>query len=183
LIKRVDICLGVNNYVVWGLIFNVAKIPGRFLHTQRLFDFVPIIVAGLNFLILFWFALRFIQREKIYARLSSAIAHGEENSWSYIFKFYGHSIDAIALSLLISPSAWEHHYVIAIPIALWAIMTRGFYQSWLVGAGIFLAFCVPTFEIFPLSFHRLVGLLALVYVTKPAFVQSYFLKKSYACVK
>ena len=160
------------NNGIWSLFFNLAKIPSRFLHTDLLFNAVPIVVTGLNLLILIWFILRFIQREQIYIKLVKM--QNEVASWNNIFRSYGHSIDAIALSLLISPSVWEHHYVIAIPISIWAITISKYNNLWLSLIGTFLIFCIPTFEIFPLSFHRLLGLLLLVYLTAPNHTICYF---------
>jgi Glycosyltransferase family 87 len=160
------------NNSLYSLVFNLAKIPNRFTHTNWLFNTVPIIVAGLNILILAWFISRFIKREQIYARLLK-LQH-KFNLKNSIFRDYGHSIDAIALSLLISPSVWEHHYVLAIPISIWAIITCSRDDLRLVSIGTFLVFCVPIFEIFPLSFHRLAGLLIVVYLTAPAKIQEYF---------
>jgi Glycosyltransferase family 87 len=165
------------NNGLWSLIVNLVKIPGRFLPSDVFFNLVPLVVAAVTLLIFVWFVGRAIQREKMYACMGGAIIQGESHAWNYMFRFYGHSIDAIALSLLCSPSVWEHHYVIALPVALWAIVTRRYSQPWLAVLGTFLIFCIPTFEIFPLSFHRLTGLLILVYTTAPAMVQPYFVKQ------
>jgi hypothetical protein len=164
------------NNGLWSLTFNLVKIPTRLLNENVVLNAVPIIVMGLSCLILAWFILRLVKREQIYSKLVKT-SHPEREAWNNIFRFYGHASDAIALSLLISPSVWEHHYVIALPVALWAIATRRFDAPRLVGIGIFLIFCVPTFEIFPLSFHKLAGLLILVSVTSPSTVQDYFLSQ------
>jgi hypothetical protein len=82
-------------------------------------------------------------------------------------------MDAIALSLLVSPSAWEHHYVLAIPVALWAIVTRRFDKPWQTGIGAFLIFALPTSNIFPLSYNRLAGLFVLFHLTNPADLSHY----------
>ena len=132
------------------------------------------VIIALNILIVAWFSLRVLKREKAYSELVKA-SDSSRSSWNEIYRLYGHSIDAIALGLLISPSVWEHHYVIAIPIALWAIVTRRWDRPWLVGVGTFLIFCLPTFDVFPLSHHRMIGLLILVYATSPNFLQQYFL--------
>lgn len=76
-------------------------------------------------------------------------------------------IYSISLMLLITPIAWEHHYVIAIPIFLFGLK---FYkiinlQHYLI-CGI-LMFVIPTFDIFPLSYHRIFGLLLFLYLLNP----------------
>ncbi len=73
----------------------------------------------------------------------------------------------VAIGLLISPSVWEHHYVLAIPIAIWAVATQGYDRPWQVSIGTFLIFCLPTFDVFPFSFHRITGLLMLLDATSP----------------
>jgi hypothetical protein len=77
-------------------------------------------------------------------------------------------MDALALGLMTSPVVWEHHYVLAIPLVIWAFATQGMARPWQVGIGAFLIFAIPTFDVFPLSYHRILGLLFLVHITWPA---------------
>ena len=163
------------NNGIWSLVYNSAKIPVRFLGSDAILDFVPIVVTILNLLIFTWFVIRAIKREKACFKLSKIADHSRKHSWSDTFRSHGHSVDAVAFSLLISPSVWEHHYVLAMPIAVWAIATRRLERPWLTSMGVFLIFCIPTFEIFPLSFHRLFGLLVLIFLTEPESVQNYFM--------
>jgi hypothetical protein len=67
----------------------------------------------------------------------------------------------------VSPSVWEHHYVLALPLALWAVALRGRDRPGLVALGIFLMLCMPTFDLYPLSLHRLAGMLMLLGLTPP----------------
>ena len=76
-----------------------------------------------------------------------------------------HGADALAFALLVSPSVWEHHYVMALPLALWAVALRGVERPGLVALGIFLMLGMPTFDLFPLSLHRLAGMLLLLALT------------------
>ena len=76
-----------------------------------------------------------------------------------------HGSDALAFALLVSPSVWEHHYVLALPLALWAVALRGRERPGLVALGIFLMLCMPTFDLYPLSLHRLAGMLLLLALT------------------
>ncbi|NJN79927.1 MAG: hypothetical protein HC797_05325 [Anaerolineales bacterium] len=39
------------------------------------------------------------------------------------FKITGHLLDFSVISLLIAPSAWEHHYVLVIPLAIWVLQS------------------------------------------------------------
>lgn len=163
------------NNSINSVIYNFFKIPNKLNNTS--FDIVPIIVTLITLGILVWFAIRFIQREKIYKELGQYVIAESTDSWDEAFRFYGHSMDAIALGLLISPSVYEHHYIVAIPVALWAIITRRSDKPIPVAIAIFLVFCVPTFDIFPISFHRLIGLIMIVYFTNPDSIKNYFLQQ------
>ena len=65
---------------------------------------------------------------------------------------------ALAWVLLAAPVVWEHHYVLAIPLLLWAAAGWGRRHAVALGAAALLCFAVPTFDVFPWSYHRLVGL-------------------------
>jgi hypothetical protein len=73
-----------------------------------------------------------------------------------------HGADALAFALLVSPSVWEHHYVMALPLALCAVALRGRARAGLVALGVFGMLGMPTFDLYPLSLHRLAGLLLLL---------------------
>lgn len=168
-----------NNYrnsSIRSFVYNLFKIPATLTH-HSYFNLVPAIVAVINLLILVWFVVRIIKREKGYRELKKYSSSGTGQLPNHLFILYGHSIDAIALGLLISPSVWEHHYVIAIPIALWAIVTGRWERRKLTGVGTFLIFCLPTFDFFPLGHCRMIGLLILIYATSPNLVQQYFLRE------
>lgn len=65
----------------------------------------------------------------------------------------------IAMCLL-SPLLWEHHWVwAALPCALLLIAAIDEGRGWVASVGVCLIFFVPTFDAFPFSYHRLVGLL------------------------
>ena len=134
-------------------------------------------IAAMNLLIVAWFIVRVVKREKAYSELVKA-SNPSRSSWNETYRSYGGAIDAIALGLMVSPSVWEHHYVLAIPIALWAIVLRRHDRLWLTGIGVFLIFCLPTFDVFPLSHHRMMGLLILIYLTSPASVEKYLSRLS-----
>ena len=55
--------------------------------------------------------------------------------------------------------------MLALPLALVAVALRGRERPGLVALGIFLAFGMPTFDLFPLSLHRLAGMLMLLALT------------------
>jgi hypothetical protein len=71
---------------------------------------------------------------------------------------------SLALMLLLSPVAWEHHYVWALPLSVLSLATFGRQQPARVGIAVLLMFGLPTFDVFPLSYHRLAGLLILLHL-------------------
>lgn len=78
-----------------------------------------------------------------------------------------HGADALAFALLASPSVWEHHYVMALPLALVAVVAQGVARPGLVTLGVFLALAMPTFDVFPIGYHRMAGLILLLALTAP----------------
>lgn len=105
-----------------------------------------------------FFAWRFFLRENAF-RLS------ETSPKSRLLHSYGHQTDTLAVMLLVSPLVWEHHFVLAIPLALWAILSN---QNALPAAAwSAVLFFPPTFDVLPFSFHRVLALIALVWLTQP----------------
>ncbi len=76
----------------------------------------------------------------------------------------GHFWDCIALMLLISPLLWEHHFVHCIPLLLAAFFTSPAYNGrmWLIS--LIFIHLLPTFDVFPFSYHRMAGLIILLYI-------------------
>lgn len=112
-----------------------------------------------------WVALRFIKREKSFAAIKSADA--DDNELARTARFSGQAADILALALMVSPLVWEHHYVLAVPVILWAIISQHRRNIWLIGLGSLLILLPPTFNIWPFSYHRLAGLLMLLAATSP----------------
>ncbi|MCE5322992.1 DUF2029 domain-containing protein [bacterium] len=82
-------------------------------------------------------------------------------------RFTGHAVDLLALALVLSPLVWEHHYVLAVPVILWAIICQHRRRPWLVGLGSMLILLPPSFDVWPFSFHRIVGLAMLIVSSLP----------------
>ena len=114
-----------------------------------------------------WFAGRFYRREKIFK--SGALTINAENyeSWDDVYRMNGHFMDAVAFTLLAMPMVWEHHYVLAMPIVIWAAALLGQRQPWRVALAAALIFAIPTFDVFPLSYHRFAALIYLMLLTSP----------------
>ena len=107
-----------------------------------------------------WYLARAVQRERS-ARADAA--HAEPGV--RLRRLAIHGADALAFALLVSPSVWEHHYVMALPLALWAVAASGRSRPEAVSLGVFLMLCMPTFDLYPLSLHRLAGMLLLLALT------------------
>jgi hypothetical protein len=75
--------------------------------------------------------------------------------------------DALAFSLLISQSVWEHHFLLALPVAILAVETRWRERPLAVAVSLFLVLGMPTFDLYPLGYHRLAGLIGLLVLTRP----------------
>jgi len=121
---------------------------------------IPPLVISITLAVLAWIALRFYQREKIYRGLPSGPA-------AETYRNFGNLIDFSSLALLVTPSAWDHHFVIALPLALWAIALRGTDKPGWLGIAIASIFMLPPVDIFPFSYLRMFGVVALLLLTTP----------------
>jgi len=119
----------------------------------------PVVII-ITLAVLTWIALRFYQREKIYQSLLSGPA-------AETYRNFGNLIDFSSLALLVTPSAWDHHFVIALPLALWAIALRAKDKPGWLGIAIACIFVLPPVDIFPFSYLRMFGVVALLLLTAP----------------
>lgn len=115
--------------------------------------------------ILGWIALRFMQREAFFVQSVDRVINLPLKHETY--RNMGHLIDFSVLSLLVAPSAWEHHYVIAMPLAIWTFAFCRKESSWLLPIGLILVFAMPVFNIFPFSYLRTAGLIILLALASP----------------
>lgn len=111
---------------------------------------------------------RFIQRER---QTMTTAWPPDQSLTPQTLTMMGHSMDAIALGLLLAPVVWEHHYLLALPLVIWALASQTKMEQlrW-VFLSAFLIFVLPTFDMFPLSYHRLAGLLLLLATLPPVTV-------------
>ncbi len=119
------------------------------------------ILAGAGII---YFTFRYWQREK------GASSKAE--------RLPAHLIDMLALTIWISPITWEHHYLMAIPLLIWAFtnlpggvdLLNGTSLNnqglWLVASAV-LMLVIPTFDLFFFSYHRLAGLIIWIVITHP----------------
>lgn len=123
------------------------------------------------------YLVRFFQRERRSAPLDQ---QGNNQREQRNLAAMGHMIDAIVLGLLISPVVWEHHYLLALPVVIWALANQDVTaRLGLVGVSAFLIFVIPTFDIFPFSYHRLAGLLLLAATLPPMVVTPWSALRAY----
>lgn len=70
------------------------------------------------------------------------------------------SLTVVAM-LLLSPMVWAHHYILVVPALIYALATVSPKRYTVVGISALLMLLIPTFDLYPLSYHRLAGLLLL----------------------
>lgn len=139
---------------------------GSYTVNEPLVRQIVLVIIGLCGLVYLW---RFFQRERQTGNPGGQADGSPINQRA--LTDLAHSMDAIAFGLLISPVVWEHHYLLALPLVIWALANqRNGERLWLVALSAFLIFVLPTFDIFPLSYHRLAGLLLLIATLPPATV-------------
>jgi hypothetical protein len=167
----------LRNVGVRGVVYQSGQLTERLLGLDpgALTSYVDPAVALVTVGIAVWFAVRFLQRERIYRRLAGRPAAELDGGRLEQFRWYGHTMDAAGLSLLVSPLVWEHHFVVAVPLILWAVAIRGREQAVPIGVAAFLILVMPTFGLYPLVYHRLAGLLLLLRLTEPAAVAASWL--------
>ncbi|MGH0028995.1 MAG: glycosyltransferase 87 family protein [Myxococcota bacterium] len=112
-----------------------------------------------------WLLARLVLRERVRRSLEAAADEARV--------FAGHTADVLAFGLLLSPSVWEHHFVMALPLAILAIGERGRDRGVAVFAAVFAMLWMPTFDVFLLGHHRLAGMLVLLALTSPRRVPRY----------
>lgn len=132
-----------------------VPIVGNVLHPA-----VAPMVYLLDTLVVLIFGMRFVSRQRRYAGVP-------RNSDPDRMRMAGHAMDALAAMLLLSPMVWEHHFVLALPLCIWAIVTQGSRKPVTIGLATALIFLVPAFDLYPFSYSRLLGLCMLLRCTAP----------------
>jgi alpha-1,2-mannosyltransferase len=124
----------------------------------------PFVVWGVRIGVLgfaLWAGQRLFERERMRRERAGDVAFDARC-------LAAHAADALAFGLLVSPSVWEHHYVMALPLAILAVALLGRDRPLGVAAGLFAMLAMPTFDVFPLGYHRLVGMLWLLWLAAPS---------------
>lgn len=151
---------------IHGVVYNLFHIPtwgfGLLIPPIAVeFTTVALTVASVG-----WFVMRFFARENT---LSGESLHGCLTVDRQTFRHDAHAVDAVALSLIAAPSVWEHHYLLVIPIIIFAVAHWGRTRAVSLSIAYLLIFALPVFDVFVLSYHRLAGLLLLIWIvgTRP----------------
>lgn len=80
--------------------------------------------------------------------------------------------DALAFSLLISQSVWEHHYLFVLPLLLLVLAAgRPPGRERTLALAALMTIGLPTIDLFPISHHRMLGLLIALVATAPRSVE------------
>lgn len=136
-----------------SVVFNTLRTMQLGLDRELTQTIGTVVVFILTLLVALWLLYRFWQRE--------------QGSLTREMQMIGHSLDGLAFVLIAAPITWEHHYVLALPLLVWGFAQRGREAFWWMVAAAFLMVGIPTFDVFPLSFHQLAGLLLWLYLTSP----------------
>jgi Glycosyltransferase family 87 len=75
--------------------------------------------------------------------------------------------EVLAITLFVSPLVWPHHFVFVLPLTVFAAATAPPERRLFVGAGATLMFAMPWSDLFPFSYHRLVGLWLMLHACPP----------------
>jgi hypothetical protein len=145
-----------------SLIYNFLRVT-TVIQPEDLNSLIPeMLTAFIVSLVGLWFLIRMILWYKM-------LKKDRDLDSSFSFEREGLFVDMVGLMLLASPVAWEHHYVLAIPVLLWTFALQiKEKQSPIASLLAFLfIFGLPTFDVFPMSYLRLTGLLILLIKSDP----------------
>jgi hypothetical protein len=157
--------IAFRNNGLHSLFFNLFRFAGA-SPRGSLRGGVDAAVAAASLALAAWFAVRVVRRTR--AARAHALAGGELANAMAL----GNAADALAFALLLSPSVWEHHYVLALPLAVWAVATGFARHPAGVALGLFLMLALPSVDVFLLGHHRMAGLLLLLWLTPPGALPS-----------
>ena len=116
--------------------------------------------------VLGWFVWRWVSRERFYRRLLRATG-AEEHLRLTDARFQGHAQDLVLLPFLLSPVVWPHHFILTLPVIILGLAPAGgLSRKWLL-IGTALVLVPTTFEFYPFSYHRLLGLFMLLFAMAP----------------
>ena len=158
------------NNCISSLIGNSIKVLNWHtvhIDTSMLWKIAGILSSLATLFIIGWFAIRAFQRERSYMTSAKSVLQPDIVSSMAKERAIGHYLVIFPLMLLVAPTIWEHHFMFVIPFAIWAIAKNGRERPLMLLLSLILIFAIPVVEVYPISYHRLLGLLLLVYLVKP----------------
>ncbi|OGO28425.1 MAG: hypothetical protein A2Z16_09240 [Chloroflexi bacterium RBG_16_54_18] len=158
------------NNSLYSIAANILVLTGADVTSEgSIWRFAPrvgyyLLVLG----VIGWLVWRFLQTRKI---IKGVYLFDQKR---YLLVEYGFLMDMVAAQLLVSPSLWEHQWVIILPFVLWAVsfqynLTRRPHIP-AAFAGILMIYAVPSFDMIPFSYVRIAGLLVLLWITNPGLI-------------
>ncbi|HOX38482.1 MAG TPA: glycosyltransferase family 87 protein [Candidatus Brocadiia bacterium] len=169
-----------DNSVTTILYHTIRFTPFAFgLDSERIMAVAGPIAFLVKIAFVAWIVQRGISRERILREIPSGKPDHLDRDR---LRFAGHALDIMALTLLTAPVVWEHHYILAMPIVVfaWAMFGDGVSEPdtatgrarAMTILAAFLIFAVPTFDVHLLSYHRIAGLIMLLWLCSPARIGS-----------
>jgi hypothetical protein len=148
----------VGDSTLYNLLANGARFLGLAARDRpapwiRLLWMAIVIAIGL------WSVRRVLQRLRV--------ADHESDASRLLFAC---ASEVLALNLFVSPLVWPHHFIFALPFAVFATATEGARRPILIGTAVFLTFAVPWSDVFVFGYHRLAGVALALYATTPRFL-------------
>ena len=155
------------NNSIYSIAANILVLTGADVTNEgSIWSFAPRAAYYLLVLLVIgWLAWRFFQTRRI------IIGANLNDQKRFLLVEYSFLMDMVAAQLLVSPSLWEHQWVIIIPFILWAVsfqyhLTSRPHLSAAL-AGVLMIYAVPSFDIIPFSYVRIAGFLLLLWLTNP----------------
>ena len=125
---------------------------------------ISLVSSAISLAFVAWLGVRYLRRSGSLSAAALRLPTPESRS----AMLTAHAMDTLAGILLVSPVVWEHHYVLALPLVVWGLLAGEPRRRPLVVACAVLMLALPTFDLFPFSFHRLAGLVLFLVATQTA---------------
>ena len=146
-------------------VFRDNSIRGLIVNTARVVR-VPSagFINGLMLVLTVSIGLLFVIRSR---RRMNRVPATSPREWGEGSLSHSLAADALGFMILLSPLVWEHHFVLILPLSIWALAIHKREHFPLLVLANVLIYLIPTFDLFPFSYHRLIGLCVLLYCTAP----------------
>lgn len=141
-----------------SIIYNLFYIPGlhQGMDTGNFLTFIKGIYYLAAGVVCLYFLYRFLTRAAIRNQEGSGLFQAQS-----LWLQTGDIADAGAFMVCFSPMVWEHHYVLTLPITVFALCLKPHWKTWMAA---FLIFGMPVADVFLLSLTRIIGLAILLHI-------------------